>query len=127
MAEQALVHGLHAVRWLLQRHPERVRQIWMQKGREDARATVLRSLAAHAGLAIQSADARTLDTMTAAASHQGVVASVIPSQPWDDARLHDHLATLEEPPLLLLLDSVQDPHNLGACLRTADACGVDAV
>jgi len=127
VAEHPLVHGLHAVRWLLQRHPERVRQIWMQAGREDVRATEIRSLATRAGLAIQSADARTLDTMTAAASHQGVVASVVPSQPWDDTRLHEHLTALQEPAFLLLLDGVQDPHNLGACLRTADACGVHAV
>jgi 23S rRNA (guanosine2251-2'-O)-methyltransferase len=127
MAEQALVHGLHAVRWLLQRHPERVRQIWVQKGRDDARAAEIGALAKQAGIAIQSAETRTLDAMTATPSHQGVVAAVVPSEPWNDAHLEDHLATLQEPALLLLLDGVQDPHNLGACLRTADACGVHAV
>jgi 23S rRNA (guanosine2251-2'-O)-methyltransferase len=127
MAEQALVHGLHAVRWLLQRHPERVRQVWMQKGRDDARATQIITLAGRAGIAVQTAEARTLDTMTATASHQGVVAAVVPSAPWNDARLQDYLATVQEPALLLLLDGVQDPHNLGACLRTADACGAHAV
>ena len=127
MAEQALVHGLHAVRWLLQRHPERVRQVWMQKGRDDARATQIITLAGRAGIAVQTAEARTLDTMTATASHQGVVAAVVPSAPWNDAHLQDYLTTVQEPALLLLLDGVQDPHNLGACLRTADACGAHAV
>ena len=127
MSEQALVHGMHAVRWLLQRHPERVRQIWVQKGRDDMRAAEIVTLAKHAGIAVQTAEARTLDSMTAGASHQGVVAEVAPSQTWDDARLHAHVAALAEPALLLLLDGVQDPHNLGACLRTADACAVHAV
>jgi 23S rRNA (guanosine2251-2'-O)-methyltransferase len=127
MAEPSLVHGLHAVRWLLQRHPERVRQVWLQKGRDDARAAEIGTLARQAGIAIQNAEARTLDSMTAEASHQGVVAAIAPSQPWDEAQLHQHVTALQEPALLLLLDGVQDPHNLGACLRTADACGANAV
>ncbi len=127
MAEQSLIHGLHAVRWLLQRHPERVRQIWMQVSRDDARAAEITVLAGNVGIAIQCAEARTLDALTGAASHQGVVAAVVPSAPWNDAHLQDHLATLQEPALFLLLDGVQDPHNLGACLRTADACGAHAV
>ncbi|HEY7378434.1 MAG TPA: 23S rRNA (guanosine(2251)-2'-O)-methyltransferase RlmB [Steroidobacteraceae bacterium] len=127
MAEQSLVHGWHAVRWLLRRHPERVRQIWIQRGREDARAAEIVSLARAAGTSIQHAEGRSLDAMSADASHQGIVASVAPAQPWDEARLHSHLDQLQEPALLLLLDGIQDPHNLGACLRTADACGVHAV
>jgi 23S rRNA (guanosine2251-2'-O)-methyltransferase len=127
MAEPSLVHGLHAVRWLLQRHPERVRQVWLQKGRDDARAAEIGTLARQAGIAIQNAEARTLDSMTAEASHQGVVAAVAPSQPWDEAQLQRQVTALQEPALLLLLDGVQDPHNLGACLRTADACGAHAV
>ena len=91
MAEHSLVHGLHAVRWLLQRHPERVRQIWMQKGREDVRAAEIVTLARGGGIAIQTAEARTLDTMSATASHQGVVAAVVPSEPWNDAHLQQHL------------------------------------
>ncbi|HZF25162.1 MAG TPA: 23S rRNA (guanosine(2251)-2'-O)-methyltransferase RlmB [Steroidobacteraceae bacterium] len=127
MGEQALVHGWHAVRWLLRRHPERVRQIWIQRGREDSRAAEIMDLARVAGTAIQHAEVRTLDAMSGEASHQGVIASVAPAQPWDDARLQAHLETLKDPALLLLLDGIQDPHNLGACLRTADACGVHAV
>jgi 23S rRNA (guanosine2251-2'-O)-methyltransferase len=127
MADQSLVHGWHAVRWLLRRHPERVRQIWMQRGREDARAAEIVSLARIAGTSIQQAEVRSLDAMSGDASHQGIVASVAPAQPWDEQRLQSHLDALQEPALLLLLDGIQDPHNLGACLRTADACGVHAV
>ena len=125
--EPSLVHGWHAVRWLLRRHPERVRQIWMQRGREDARAAEIVSLARTAGTSIQQAEGRSLDAMSGDASHQGIVASVAPAQPWDETRLQSHLDSLHEPALLLLLDGIQDPHNLGACMRTADACGVHAV
>jgi len=127
MGDPSLVLGWHAVRWLLRRHPERVRQIWMQRGREDVRAAEIVSLARTAGTSIQHAEARSLDAMTGEASHQGIVASVAPAQPWDEERLQSHLEALHEPALLLLLDGIQDPHNLGACLRTADACGVQAV
>jgi 23S rRNA (guanosine2251-2'-O)-methyltransferase len=122
-----LVHGLHAVRWLLQRHPQRVRELWLQKGREDARAQEIAMLAEQAGINVQIAEYRALDTMTGDATHQGVLAAVAPAQTWDETRLMSFLDQLQGPPLLLLLDGVQDPHNLGACLRTADACGVHAV
>src|SRR5688572_7000673 len=127
MSEKALVHGLHAVRWLLQRNPQRVRELWLQKGRDDARIREIADLAAHTGINVQHADYRTLDTMTGEATHQGVVAAVTPAQSWDESHLQKYLDELTVPPLLLLLDGVRDPHNLGACLRTADACGVHAV
>ncbi len=127
MSEKVTVHGMHPVRWILQRHPERVRELWLQKGRDDARAREIAELARAAGIAVQQADYRALDAMTGQATHQGVVAAVVPSQGWDESRLMSFLDDLSEVPLLLLLDGVQDPHNLGACLRTADACGVHAV
>lgn len=126
MAERNLVHGLHAVRWLLKRHPERVRQLWLQAGRDDARAQEIAELARGTAVDVQRAEARTLDRLSGDGAHQGVVADVTPSRVWNDAELMDQLETLPEP-LLLVLDGVQDPHNLGACLRTADACGVHAV
>lgn len=127
MADKALVHGLHAIRWLLHRHPERVRELWLQKGRDDARSREIAELAGQAGISIQHTDYRALDAMTGDATHQGAVAAVVPAQSWDESRLMAYLDGLSGPPLLLLLDGVQDPHNLGACLRTADACGVHAV
>lgn len=127
MAERNLVHGLHAVRWLLKRHPERVRQIWLQDGREDTRAQEIADLARGAGATLQRADVRALDQLAGDAVHQGVVADVTPSQAWNDTELMSYLPSAAGPPLLLVLDGVQDPHNLGACLRTADACGVHAV
>ncbi len=127
MAGRNLVHGLHAVRWLLRRHPQRVRQVWLQIGRADDRAQDIADLARQAGVTVQRSEVRSLNALTNDAAHQGVVADVAPSRAWNDDELLEHLQKLEAPPFLLLLDGVQDPHNLGACLRTADACGVHAV
>jgi 23S rRNA (guanosine2251-2'-O)-methyltransferase len=128
MGERNLVYGLHAVRWLLKCHPERVRHVWVRGGREDGRVQEIAELARTVGISVQRAEARVLDQLDADAVHQGVIADVQPSQAWTDVELMDHLENLEgAPPLLLILDGVQDPHNLGACLRTADACGVHAV
>jgi 23S rRNA (guanosine2251-2'-O)-methyltransferase len=127
MSERTLVHGLHAVRWLLKRHPERVRQLWLQSGRDDGRGAEIQEMARAVGVSVQRADARALDRMTADAAHQGVVAEIAAARSWSEDELWSLLDRLTDPPLLLLLDGVQDPHNLGACLRTADACGVHAV
>jgi 23S rRNA (guanosine2251-2'-O)-methyltransferase len=127
MAQPTKVYGVHAVRWLLKEHPERVRQLWLQSTREDARAEEIATLARAAGISVQRVDARKLDEWTDGASHQGVVADAEPSRGWSEDELYAQLDALEVPALLLLLDGVQDPHNLGACLRTADACGVHAL
>ena len=123
MAEHTRVYGVHAVRWLLKQHPERVRCLWLQTTRDDARTEEIAALARSAGISVQRVDARKLDEWTEAASHQGVVADAEASRGWSEDDLYAHLDALAAPALLLLLDGVQDPHNLGACLRTADACG----
>lgn len=121
------VFGLHPVRALLQRHPERVRRLWMLQGREDARAAGLRQLAQDHGLRVQPAGAAELDRMAEGGVHQGVVAEVVPAAALDEDDLDGLVAAAGPKALLLVLDGVQDPHNLGACLRTADAAGVTAV
>lgn len=127
MSERSWVHGVHAVRWLLKQHPERVRVLYVQDSREDARAVELLGLARDAGIDVKRIDGRRLDEWTGAAAHQGIAADVQPSRSWNESELLTHLDEQPEPALLLLLDGVQDPHNLGACLRTANACGVQAV
>ena len=119
-------YGLHTVGALLQRHPERVLRLWLQQGREDSRAVHIEQLARAAGKPIERI---TVDRLAARAGnvvHQGVLAEVIALDPWAESQL---LAAIQaaDNPLLLALDGVQDPHNLGACLRTADACGVLAL
>ncbi len=121
-----VVYGLHAVRALLTRHPQRVTRVLLQHGRHDARAAEIERLARGAGRAVERVDARQLQARLGQAVHQGIVAEVAPLAAWSEEQLLDAVARATDP-LLLALDGVQDPHNLGACLRTADACGVLAV
>ena len=119
------IFGFHAVRSRLRNDPEGVREIHVAAQRSDARARDLIALAESLQIRVMPTDAARLDGMVGGASHQGVVARV-------DARrralkLADVLETLEGPALLLVLDGVTDPHNLGACLRVADAAGAHAV
>jgi 23S rRNA (guanosine2251-2'-O)-methyltransferase len=121
-----LVYGLHAVRMLLMRHPQRVVRLWLLSGREDARASEIRALAQQHARPLEQASAHKFNQLLGEAVHQGVVAEIEPLPGWDEDDLLERLVT-QERPLILALDGVQDPHNLGACLRTADACGVLAV
>jgi 23S rRNA (guanosine2251-2'-O)-methyltransferase len=123
----SLVFGLHAVRAVLARRPRDVLRLSIAAARDDARVRELRELAAAQGIAPVSAAAEALDRETGGAAHQGVVAEVRPSAPLNENSLLDMLTAATEPPLVLVLDGVSDPHNLGACLRTADAAGAMAV
>jgi len=110
----------------LQRNPERVQEIWLQEGREDQRLNQVRGLADEQGIECQIMPRRELDNKVKG-RHQGVVAACTPSPAKDEHFLTQLLEELNEPAFLLILDGVTDPHNLGACLRTADAAGVHAV
>lgn len=134
MKESATVYGLHAVRALLLRHPERVLAVRALESRGDARMQEIERLAQAAGQRVQYRDARSFARLLGEVAHQGVMAEVRPLEPWDEDRLLEALGSAAgaavagaNSPLLLALDGVQDPHNLGACLRTADACGALAV
>jgi 23S rRNA (guanosine2251-2'-O)-methyltransferase len=130
------VYGLHAVRALLLRHAERVNAISVTEGRAegrgDPRMAEIQSLAQKAGKSVKRVPAVTFKQLFGDAVHQGVFADVQPFPPWQEEELVTGItARLEArdapPPLVLVLDGLQDPHNLGACLRTADACGALAV
>jgi len=127
MSDTVVVYGVHAVRVLLERHPRRVRQLWLQQGRDDARSVTLRSLAQEHRVRVGSRPATELDRMAGAGVHQGVVAEVEPAASRTEGDLEDLVTLAGRDVLLLVLDGVQDPHNLGACLRCADAAGVSAV
>lgn len=126
MSELEKVFGLHVVESLLRHHPRRVKRIWLAERRSDPRVQALVQLAGEARVTVESCDRRELDEWVEGV-HQGVVAEVSPSQVWGENMLDELLQRSEGPPLLLVLDGVTDPHNLGACLRTADAAGVQAV
>lgn len=127
MSGPQLVWGLHAVREALVRAPERVLELWFLGGRHDERMEAVLALARQQGIAAQAVRRDTLDGMADGGAHQGVVARLAAAAPLDEQDLEALLDDLAGPPLLLVLDGVQDPHNLGACLRTADAAGVHAV
>ena len=118
------VYGLHAVRIMLERHPQRVIALQVDERREDPRVRHIEALAQQAGVPLQRVEAHLLRQRLGDVVHQGLLAEIRPLAPWTEDQL---LSALEGAPLLLALDGVQDPHNLGACLRTADACGARAV
>ena len=120
-------YGVHAVRVLLTRTPDRVQKLWLQDGKEGDRLSELRQLAGERGIQVGTADTATLDRLAAKGRHQGAVAEIAPRSEDPETLLEVALETASGPPLLLVLDGVQDPHNLGACLRTADAARVTAV
>ncbi len=122
-----VIYGIHAIHALLHKYPDRVVQIWRDDKRKDARLTELEAKARQLDLAFSSCDARKLHDLTGSDHHQGVAAEVrsVPIQ--DEQDLMPFVQQLEHAAMLLLLDGIQDPHNLGACLRSADAAGVDAV
>ena len=126
MSDLERVFGLHAVQALLDRHPKRIKRLLLQAGRLNERQQALLALAERQGVALQRVAGDELDAQ-AEGVHQGVVAEVVPSQLWSEEMLGHMLDRLEGAPLLLVLDGVTDPHNLGACLRSADAAGAHAV
>jgi 23S rRNA (guanosine2251-2'-O)-methyltransferase len=106
-----------------------VRQLWLAESRESAaRLQELRELATAADVPIRPAAADELDRLAAGERHQGAIAEVSPRAGDPETQLEEALEALGDTPgLLLVLDGVTDPHNLGACLRSADAAGVAAV
>jgi 23S rRNA (guanosine2251-2'-O)-methyltransferase len=126
MSETQWLYGVHAVRALLARSPQRLRRLLLTAQRDDLRARELESLAQQAGIRAERTDADAIRRHVGDVVHQGVLAAVSPLAPWGEDELLEACAATQDP-LILALDGVQDPHNLGACLRTADACGALAV
>ena len=120
------IYGLHAVRVLLERAPARVRAVRLAQHRGDPGARTVEQLARRHRIPVQRVDAQALNQQLGDVAHQGVAADVDALVPWSEDDLLSALGSARAP-LLLALDGVQDPHNLGACLRTADACGALAV
>jgi 23S rRNA (guanosine2251-2'-O)-methyltransferase len=117
--------GFHAVVARLRHHAESVQTIFVDAARRDRRMRELIDRAETAGVAVQAVDERRLQAMAGHDGHQGVVAVVDSALP--HVTLEDVVEGVSEPLLLLILDGVTDPHNLGACLRSADAFGVHAL
>ena len=125
MTDTRHLFGFHAVTARLRMRPESVRTVYVADVRHDRRARELIERAAAAGVAVHAIDEPRLAALAGTTKHQGVVALVATDLPYQT--LDEVLERLKEPPLLLVLDGVTDPHNLGACLRSADAFGAHAV
>ena len=125
MSGEQIIHGFHAVTSRLRADPKSVLEVYVDASRQDRRARDMLALLKAKQVRVVSADAKRLDGLSGQASHQGVVARVLPVKLATD--LDEVLDELTVAPLLLILDGVTDPHNLGACLRVADAMGVHAV
>ena len=125
------VFGYHAVESLIRREPGRIAELHVQTGRRDKRMQGLLTLARNQGVSISEAEKLDLDGRVSG-RHQGVVAVLHAGATVDaigmmaEGELIDRVTQSAEA-LLLILDGVTDPHNLGACLRSADAAGVTAV
>ncbi|OSM98518.1 MULTISPECIES: 23S rRNA (guanosine(2251)-2'-O)-methyltransferase RlmB [Lonsdalea] len=121
-----IIYGIHAVKALLERDPQRFLEVFILKGREDRRLQPVIAELESNGIAVQVANRQWLDSKVEGAVHQGIIANVKPGRQFQENDLPELLAA-HEAPFLLVLDGVTDPHNLGACLRSADAAGVNAV
>ena len=123
-----IIYGIHAVQSTLENNAAQIKVLFVQQGREDKRLQKILTLAKKNDISVQHADKKTLEKMVA--QHQGVVAEVVAQQLQQRYHENDLLKlvdAIEGAKLILVLDGVTDPHNLGAILRTADAAGVHLV
>lgn len=131
MAQQEFLYGIHSIASVLENEPERLLEIMIAKGRSDDRINAIVSSARANGIAVQFVHRKTLDEKSNGEQNQGLLARAKPARVLDEADLDTILKRVEasasDTPFLLILDGVTDPHNLGACLRNADAAGVQAV
>lgn len=130
MASSRYTPGLHAAVRLLRSSPAKIRRVLIDQKTVNDRLAEVRKLATAAGVEIEPTARHRLDALAAGARHQGVIVDVAAGGAWDDAALRSHIEaalTAGRDLLLVYLDEVQDPHNLGACMRSAEAAGADAV
>jgi 23S rRNA (guanosine2251-2'-O)-methyltransferase len=127
MTNQNFSYGAHTVYALLQLSPQKIMHIWLQENRKDTQIRKIMHLARQHGISIQVISRADLNRLVGHEKHQGMIAQLKPESKKNMEDLEDWLSELKEPPFLLVLDQIQDPHNLGACLRSADAAGVHGV
>jgi len=124
METKTPVGGIHSARTALKFGAHGVAELWLERSRRDQRLHELAELAKAAGIAVRQVTRDELDRASQGANHQGALAWVRAPAARGEAELPDILNAIDGPPFLLILDGIQDPHNLGACLRGADGAGV---
>ncbi|MBM5570415.1 MULTISPECIES: 23S rRNA (guanosine(2251)-2'-O)-methyltransferase RlmB [Deefgea] len=125
MAQNKILHGFHAVGSRLRRFPDSVLEVYVNSERSDPRMKDLLKAVKMQDVKLIPVDGARLDGIAGHVRHQGVAALIDTEKSY--LSIEDVLDDLDEPPFLLILDGITDPHNLGACLRVADAMGVHAV
>lgn len=121
-----MIYGIHALQGILARSPEQILEVYLLKNREDKRLNPLIKEIESLGLVIRLVDRKWLDEQTSQGVHQGVMVKIKGSPTYHENNLPD-LITQKQNPFILILDGVTDPHNLGACIRSADAAGIDFI
>lgn len=126
MVNDNLIFGINPIQQLLTNNPGKIIEIFISSGKDEKRTQAIIDAAKEQGISVQRVDVKKLDKWLEGQNHQGVVAKITATPVLTEATLAE-LVKRSAKPLFLILDGVQDPHNLGACLRTADAVGVTAV
>jgi 23S rRNA (guanosine2251-2'-O)-methyltransferase len=121
------VFGIHAVQSILDYSPDKIHQAWVGQNRQDRRLQKIIGALVEQRIQLEKVDRRTLDKLSDGKNHQGIVVDVEMPRAKSENQLKQVVMDLSEPAFFLVMDHVQDPHNLGACLRTADAVGVHGV
>lgn len=122
-----LIYGIHTVQQLLNSKPEQFLELYILDTQDNASLLSMVAVAKTLGIAANKVSKKQLDQWLPNSHHQGVAAKVRPQALLTEDDFAALIEACQKPPLFLVLDGVQDPHNLGACLRTADAAGVVAV
>ena len=122
------IFGIHAVNQMLESSPDRIINVWIQEAINSDSVRAIQDEMNKLGLAVQVTPRANMSRMTKNQNHQGVIIEVKPAKKKTDNDLDQILEQYrDDNPLYLILDSVQDPHNLGACIRTAEATKVTAI
>ncbi len=127
MSKKEILPGIHTVTTLLRWQPERIQSLWIEQNKKNSRIDSILKQAKPLGIATQEVQRNKLDQLSEGAQHQGIAAFCSPTLLQDEHDLFTQIGNADHPILLLILDEVSDPHNFGACLRTAEAAGVNAV
>ena len=127
MSKSIIIFGFHAIQAQLDSNPECLLKVLTLDNRNDKRLNTLTTQLDRLSINTQQSNKQQLDKLTKNQTHQGIAAEILlPALPNLDGLIH-HIAKLDNNSLILILDSIQDPRNLGACLRSANAAGVDCV
>ncbi|KRG69016.1 23S rRNA (guanosine(2251)-2'-O)-methyltransferase RlmB [Pseudoxanthomonas dokdonensis] len=119
--------GVNAVASAIENDADNVREVLVEGGSKNTRLTEIEENARRKGIEVRRVNGQALDGVGGSVRHQGVAARYAAARTWDESELQGLVEAAEGKALVLVLDGVQDPHNLGACLRSAAAAGVTAV